>query len=36
MTIALTNSAPLCEQWYLKEIDQLTSLFVNVTNDGKF
>ncbi|XP_026804036.1 nuclear pore complex protein Nup205 [Rhopalosiphum maidis] len=33
VTIALTNSAPLCEQWYLKELYQLTSLFVNVTND---
>ncbi|XP_050438830.1 nuclear pore complex protein Nup205 [Adelges cooleyi] len=33
VTIALTNSAPLCEQWYLKELYQLTSLFVIVTND---
>ncbi|VVC40662.1 Armadillo-like helical,Nucleoporin Nup186/Nup192/Nup205 [Cinara cedri] len=33
VTIALTNSAPLCEQWYLKELNQLTSLLVNVTND---
>ncbi|XP_050530233.1 nuclear pore complex protein Nup205 isoform X2 [Daktulosphaira vitifoliae] len=33
ITIALTNAAPLCEQWYLKELYQLTSMFVNVTND---
>ncbi|XP_016657201.1 nuclear pore complex protein Nup205-like [Acyrthosiphon pisum] len=33
VTIALTNSALLCEQWYLKELYQLTSLFVYITND---
>ncbi|KAL4083012.1 hypothetical protein QTP88_028342 [Uroleucon formosanum] len=33
VTIILTNSAPLGEQWYLKELYQLTSLFVCITND---